>query len=298
MTQHLSGKVAIVTGGGRGIGRAIATHAASEGAAVVVCDLFARDDGVAAAEAVAHEIIQAGGRAAPCVADIAQEAGGDATAATALEQFGRVDMLVNCAGNNVRAPFTEMTREQWDSVMDVHVNGHFHCTRAAVRAILEHGGGGRIVNFASRGAFFTVPPPPPGGEAKAHRLPSVVYSAAKAAILGMTSTLALELAPANITVNAIIPSADTQLFPGKGARGSGGVPATISLDPDYIAPFVAFLGTEDASAITGRFVYVTGGDVCFYGQPLALSGARFVRKFGKWNVDELIETIPSIASAQ
>ncbi|HEY8471823.1 MAG TPA: SDR family oxidoreductase [Natronosporangium sp.] len=294
MAEHLQGKVVVVTGGGRGIGRAIAIESARQAAQVVVCDRYRDEQGAAAADEVVAEIKELGGEAVAVAADVATETGGDATVQAGLDAFGRVDMLVNCAGNNVRAPFVELTEQQWDSVMDVHVKGHFFCSRAAARAMIARGEGGRIVMVASRGAFYSLPKHAQGTP---HRYPCVVYSAAKAAILGMTQTLALELAEHRITVNALIPSADTQLFPGKGSRGAGGVPPTISLDPAYIAPFVAFLGTEAAAGITGRFVYVTGGDVCFFPQPLQLAGSYFVRKPGKWTVDQLAETIPPIAAA-
>lgn len=296
MGESLQGKVVVVTGGGRGIGRSIALEVAREGANVVVGDMFRDEAGNAAADTVVAEIKDLGRGAVPVIADVSTEAGGDAIVQAGLDEFGRVDMLVNCAGNNVRAPFVDLTEQQWDSVMNVHVKGHFFCSRAAARAMIARGEGGRIVTVASRGAFYSLPKSVQV-DGKHHRYPCVVYSAAKAAILGMTQTLALELAEHRITVNALIPSADTQLFPGKGSRGSGGVPETISLDPDYIAPFVAFLGTEAAADITGRFVYVTGGDVCFFPQPLQLSGSYFIRKPGKWTVEELSATIPPIAAA-
>ncbi|SIM72717.1 SDR family NAD(P)-dependent oxidoreductase [Micromonospora cremea] len=296
MAENMKGKVVVVTGGGRGIGRSVALEVAAQGADVVVSDMFRDEDGNTAADSVVAEIKDLGRGAVAVAADVSIEAGGDATVQAGLDEFGRIDMLVNCAGNNVRAPFVDLTEAQWDSVMGVHVKGHFFCSRAAARAMIARGEGGRIVNVASRGAFYSVPKST-RTEGVPHRYPCVVYSAAKAAILGMTQTLALELAQHRITVNALIPSADTQLFPGKGSRGAGGVPGTISLDPAYIAPFVAFLGTEAAADITGRFVYATGGDVCFFPQPLQLSGSYFVRKPGKWTVDELSTTIPPIAAA-
>lgn len=294
-SNRLRGKVAVVTGGGRGIGRAIGLEMAAHGASVVVADRRAEEGSAFVADSVVAEITQAGGSAVSVAADVSTEEDAEAIVAAGVNAFGRVDILVNCAGNNVRAPFAEMTEEQWDSVMNVHVKGHFLCSRAAVRQMLEQGEGGRIVTVASRGAFYA-PAPHKEGDPP-HRYPSVVYSTAKAAILGMTNTMALELGEAGITVNSLIPSADTQLFPGKGSRGSGGVPPTLDLDPSFIAPFIAFLATDEAASITGRFVYVTGGDVCFFPKPLALSGSKFVRKPGRWTVGELADAIPPIAAA-
>jgi NAD(P)-dependent dehydrogenase (short-subunit alcohol dehydrogenase family) len=294
VAEALKGRVAVITGGGRGIGRAVALEMAMNGADVVVCDFF-KDGERSAAHGVVEEILKLGRRGVACEADVATESGGEATTATALKEFGRVDILVNSAGNNLRAPFADMTEEQWDSVMDVHVKGHFFCSRAAARAMIAKGEGGRIVTVASRGAFYALPRQA-DGSIPTH-FPSVVYSAAKAAILGMTSTLALELAKHKITVNSLIPSAETQLFSGTANRGSGGVPQTISLDPAYIAPLIAFLGSDASADITGRFIYASGGDVCFYPRPLQMAGAYFVRKDGKWTVDELAAAIPAIASA-
>lgn len=294
MGAQLKGKVAVITGGGGGIGRAVALEMAANGASVVVADRL-NEEGSMVAEGVAAEIVAAGGKAKAAGGDVSTESGAQGMIDTALTAFGRVDILVNCAGNNIRSPFQDMTTEQWDSVMNVHVKGHFYCSRAAVRAMIAQGDGGSIINVASRGAFYN-PAPHKEGDPP-HRYPSSVYSTAKAAIMGLTSTLALELGEYGIRVNALIPSADTQLFPGKAARGAGGVPPTLDLDPSFIAPFVAFLGTKESEDITGRFVYVTGGDVCFFPQPLLLSGAKFVRKPGRWTVEELAETIPPIAAA-
>jgi 3-oxoacyl-[acyl-carrier protein] reductase len=121
MGESLKEKVVVVTGGGRGIGRSVALEVAGQGANVVVCDLFRDEEGNAAADGVVAEIKDLGRGAVAVAADVATEAGGDATVQAGLDEFGRVDMLVNCAGNNVRAPFVDLTEDQWDSVMNVHV---------------------------------------------------------------------------------------------------------------------------------------------------------------------------------
>ena len=121
----------------------------------------------------------------------------------------------------------------------------------------------------------------------------VAYAAAKAGIMGATASLARELQPMGITVNALLPSAETALFPGTQPRGAG-FPNAISLDPAFIAPVVAYLCTDQAMELTGQFIYVSGGDVCFYENPL--QPRVFIRKPGKWTIDELAEVLPSLAT--
>jgi NAD(P)-dependent dehydrogenase (short-subunit alcohol dehydrogenase family) len=142
---------------------------------------------------------------------------------------------------------------------------------------------GRIINFSSRGAAG-------GGSG------TVAYCSAKAGILGLTSQLSNELIRHGITVNAILPSADTKLFPYSGRKYKTGYPDPISVEPHYIAPMIVFLATDKAQDITGRFIYACGGDICIYARPLRLPAETntFIRKMGKWTVDELSEVIPPL----
>lgn len=278
----LTGKVAIVTGGGRGLGRAIAMGMASVGAKVVVADFFVDDAGKAAADAVADEIVSAGGEAVGSSVDISVWDGGEKLVSAAVEAFGRVDILVMCAGNlNVTSTRT-ITEAEWDFTMNVHVKQHVACSQAATRQMIAQGDGGRIIMFSSRAAFFGASP---------------AYPAAKAAIMGMSSALAREFAKDGITVNCMLPSAQTQLFPGdiSSRPVAAGHPRADDISPETICPVINYLTSDEGGVITGRFIYATGGDVCFYDPPLELGDRPvFLRSRGGWTSEQLHETIPVV----
>jgi NAD(P)-dependent dehydrogenase (short-subunit alcohol dehydrogenase family) len=284
MTRYLKGKSAIVTGGGEGgIGEAVALSLATEGAMVLVNDIARDPDGKSAADKVVEKIRNSNGKAVANYDSVVTVSGGENIIKTAISNFGRVDILVNCAGNIKRVPAIEMTEDDWDSVIDVHLKGHFNCTRAAITEMVKQRGG-RIINFSSRAAS--------GGGG------SVSYSSAKAGILGFTLALASELKEYSITVNAIVPSADTKLFPGPRPKFDSGerLPSSLWISPDYVASIVIYLATDNAQDITGRIFYASGGDICIYSTPLTIPGGMpmFVRKMGKWTVDELDEVIPPL----
>lgn len=285
MGKRLEGKVAVVTGGGskRGIGRSICLALASEGASVVVNDLSVDSEGNRAADAVVAEIVKAGGKAVANYDSVATMAGGESIIKTAVDNFGKIDILVNTAGNYLHVHPLETTEEQWDQIMNVHLKGHFACSKAAALEMVKNKTGGRIINFSSRGTFYGR-----GGEAFA-------YGTAKAGILGFTNQLARALKKENITVNCILPSATTELFPGDKVGLGDYMPTPSTTDPDFVAPIVTYLCTDEAQDITGQFVYAAGGDICFYDKPfLMASGHRFIRTNGKWTLEELDEIIPSI----
>lgn len=293
--DRLEGQVALVTGGGRGLGRSVALRLAAEGASLVIDDMYVDDEGLPAAERVAQEIRSNGGEAIAMQEDVSTTSGGDAMVATAVERFGRLDVLVTCAGNFVRGPIQDLTDEQWDSLVASHLRGHFVCARAATRQMLKQNYG-RIITVGSRGAFYDLPlskAATPSG----HKPSSTAYSAVKAGIMGFSNTLALELWETGITVNCLLPSATTQLFPGTEPRMVGGVPPSSSLDPDFIAPVVAFLATPESEAISGKVIYASGGDVILFGSQLDMSGARMVRTSGMWTLDELQEVLPTLTGA-
>lgn len=283
MTQRLKGKSAVVTGAGNpvGIGRAVAIALAAEGAKVVVNDIGRDKNGKSAADTVVEEIIKAKGTAVANYDSVATMQGGENIIKTATSNFGRIDILVNCAGNFFPKRIFETTEQEWDSILAVHLKGHFACTKAAVLEMMKQKSG-RIINFSSRGATI-------GGG-------SAVYSTAKAGILGFTSALAADLKEFNITVNAILPSAVTGLFPWAKKRMEDNLPVASSTEADYVAPMVAYLATDEAQGITGRFIYASGGDICIYPRPLLLPGDStvFIRKPGKWTIDEIGQVIPQL----
>jgi NAD(P)-dependent dehydrogenase (short-subunit alcohol dehydrogenase family) len=283
MGQKLKGKSAVVTGSGNpvGIGRAVALALAAEGAKVVVNDIGIDKDGKKAADRVVAEIIKAKGVAVANYDSVATVQGGENIIRTALTNFGKIDILVNCAGNFIPRRFADTTEQEWDSIISVHVKGHFSCIKAAIKEMIKQKSG-RIINFSSRGATV-------GGG-------SPVYSTAKAAILGLTSSLAADVKEYGITVNAILPSAVTGLFPWAKKRMEDNLPVAASTEPEYVAPMVTYLATDEAQGITGRYIYASGGDICIYPQPLLVPAESpvFIRKIGKWTVDEIGQVIPQL----
>lgn len=282
MAKKLQGKAAVVTGSGSpiGIGRAVAIALAAEGASVVVNDI-----GKDKADKVVAEIVKAGGKAIANYDSVATVQGGAGIIKTALDSFGKIDILVNCAGNFLPRRFAETTEQEWDSIMSVHIKGHFATCKAAVPEMIKQKSG-RIINFSSRGATV-------GGG-------STVYSTAKAGILGFTTALAADLNEYGITVNAMLPSAVTELFPYPKKRMEDNLPVAELTHPDYVAPTVVFLATEEAKNITGRFIYASGGDICVYPQPLMMPAGSpmFIRKIGKWTVDELARVLPALIAPE
>ena len=279
MGSRLKDKVAVVTGSGKNIGRAIAIQLAQEGAKVVTNNRSPDNpDGTAAA--VAKEINDAGGRAVAVYADVATMDGGKKIIDTALDTFGTIDILVNNAGYIRAVPFWDTTEEQWDELVGVCLKGHFTCTRFAT-PIMKDKGYGRIVNVSSRVGL--------------HGLPNLaIYAAAKAGVLGFTWSLAQELGQYGITVNCMVPSATTSMS--EGARKAGavvaGFDATSSYrrSPEHVAPIVAFLATNEASKITGQIFYTSGGHISLYPSPAPI---RSVYKEGKWTLDELSALFPT-----
>ena len=286
MTKWLEGKVAVITGSGGGIGRATALEMANQGAKVVVADIGKDANGAWMADNVVKEIVSNNGVAAASYGNVATPEGAAGIVETATKNFGRLDILVNCAGNFKIAPTIDMTDELWNSIMDVHLRGHFNCIRAAARVMIPQKSGGRIINISSRSAGI-VPGP---------KFANSAYCSAKAGILGLTSSNAVEFEPYGITVNAILPSADTKLFPGiKGPLGS--LPGSDFVDPEYVAPIMAYLATDQAQSITGRYIYARGEDVCVFARPLQVSSATLLRGRGKWTIEALHQTVSAVVGS-
>jgi 3-oxoacyl-[acyl-carrier protein] reductase len=278
--QRLTGKSAVVTGGGNGIGRAVALDLAAEGAKVVVSDIGKDQEGNNTADIVVEEIKKNNGTAIANYDSVATMAGCGNIIHTALDSFGGVDILVNCAGNFIARPIQDLTESEWDLIINTHLKGHYACCQAAVKEMLKQKSG-RIINISSRAGFAFLPGPPN----------SVAYAAAKAGIVGLSAQLSNELLDCGITVNTILPSANTQTFPGRGTRFGGG----IRENPDFIAPLIVFLATDAAKDITGRNFYACGGDICIYDRPMQFPGPHtFVRTTDKWTIDELNDIIPPL----
>jgi NAD(P)-dependent dehydrogenase (short-subunit alcohol dehydrogenase family) len=238
------GRVAIVTGAGGGLGRCHALELARRGASVVVNDLGGAVDGTGgsstAAEAVVAEIEKAGGEAVPNADSVATAEGGRAIVQTALDAFGRVDVIVNNAGILRDASFKNMAPDMADAVLDVHLRGAFNVTRPAWPLMREQGYG-RVITTSSGAGLF-------GNFGQSN------YGAAKMGLVGLTRVLAVEGAKAGIAVNAIAPIARTRMT--EEILG----PIAEKLDPDLVSPLVAYLAHETC-AVNGRIYSVGGGRV-------------------------------------
>jgi 3-oxoacyl-[acyl-carrier protein] reductase len=283
--QRLAGKSAVVTGGGSaGIGRATAIALAEEGAKVVVNDLGRDAEGKYLADKVVETIKKAGGVAVANYDSVATMEGGENIIKTAISSFGKIDILVNCAGNFKSMPTTALTEKDWDAIMSVHLKGHFSCAKAAIPEMMKQKSG-RIINFSSRGAFHGPPVANP-------EYSCLAYNTAKAGILGFTVALAGELKEQGITVNCVLPSAITTLFPGQKRPLTDNIPVPAHTEPEYVTPVIVFLASDLSKNITGQMIYACGGDICHYGRPLQLPGPHtFLRKSDKWTVEELTEVI-------
>lgn len=241
----LQGKVALVTGAGRGIGRAIARRLAAEGATVVATDLDAGSAREAAAEI--------GGTAIGLGMDVTDAVSIGAAVAAADHHFGRIDALVNNAGWDKVEPFVQSTEETWDKVLAINLRGPIACTRAVLDGMIARRAG-RIVSISSDAARV-------GSTGEA------VYAAAKAGIIGFSKTLARELARYRINVNVVCPGpTDTPLLQGIAAETpkiaealKRAVPFGRLAEPDEIAAAVAFFASDDAAFITGQTLSVSGG---------------------------------------
>ena len=242
----LEGKIALVTGSGRNIGRATVLKLAAEGAHVVVNARSNR----AEADAVAQEARTLGVKALSVVADVAHRDQVEALAARALSEFGRVDILINNAAIRPHKPFTELTMEDWEAVRGVVLDGALYLTRALIGSMVEHKYG-RVLFFTGEGAFV-------GGSGRAH------VSAAKMGLVGFARGLASEFAPHNIRVNVVSPgSIDTRRDNPEWYQGrvpnAAGIPLGRQGHVDEIAATCLFLVSDDGGFITGQTVHVNGG---------------------------------------
>jgi 3-oxoacyl-[acyl-carrier protein] reductase len=246
----LEGKVALVTGSGRNIGRATVLQLAGEGAHVVV---NARSN-QAEADAVVREAQALGVKALAVIADMVHKDQVEAMAAQALSEFGRVDILINNAAIRPHKPFTEVTQEDWEAVRGVVLDGAVYLTRAVIDSMIKNEYG-RILFFTGDGAFV-------GGKGRAH------VSAAKMGLVGFARALATEFAPNNIRVNVVSPGsidtsrANPEWYQGRPPNAAG-IPLGRQGKPDEIAATCLFLVSDDGGFITGQTIHVNGGSAYY-----------------------------------
>ena len=280
----LDGRVAIVTGGGRGIGRSISRLFAQEGAQLVINDLGGHPDGTGSDEGpardVAEEITAAGGSAISDGGDIADTDTGERLVRAAIDTYGKLDVVVNVAGILRDRMIFNLPPEDWDAVIRVHLRGHYSTIRPAAaywRSIRNPEGHFRIINFSSGSGLHGSPGQPN-------------YAAAKLGIVGLTYSLAQGLARYGVTANAIAPGASTRLtdtIPDDKRTGTGvgdSASPDPQMSPDNIAPICAFLASTESDWLTGRTLSASGYKVGLYNNPEIIAE---VGSDGPWQLDDL-----------
>ncbi len=289
MANALRGKVAVVTGSGRGIGRSLVLAMAKEGASVVVNDFVPER-----AETTAKDIKDAGGRAAAFVGDITKFEVAKELIQAAVNNFGRIDILVNNAGIGIPRMIWDMSEEDWDRTVDVHLKGTFNCTRHAC-SLMKEQGSGRIINVTSIAWLYS------WGDCN--------YAAAKAGIVGFTRTVANDMRAYGVTCNAYRPFAETGLLPPekraahwKEALKAGAITEEQAKDlltdippVETIPPLVIYLCTDEAANITGQVFDIRGGDLAVYAMPVKRNPIhKDYKKKGLWTLEELKNAVPKM----
>jgi NAD(P)-dependent dehydrogenase (short-subunit alcohol dehydrogenase family) len=268
-------RVAVVTGAGRGLGRAYALHLASKGARVVANDpggsLKGEGFDAGAAEEVAHEIRAAGGEAIACTESVATPEGGSAIIKAAFGHYGRIDILIHNAGIVRAASLKEMTQADFGAVLDVHLNGAFHVVRAAFPEMCK-AGYGRVVLTSSIGGLY-------GNHRQAN------YAVAKAGMIGLSNVVALEGAREGVKCNIIVPGAVTRMAEGLDTS------AYPPMSPELVAPVVAWLAHESCS-ISGEMLISIAGRVA----KIFLAESRGVYQ-DSWTIEQVAEQMDAIRNA-
>ncbi|MCC7487526.1 MAG: SDR family oxidoreductase [Burkholderiales bacterium] len=291
--MHLKGKAAVVTGAGRGIGREVALLLAAEGASVVVNDPGVGRGGEKTGERPADDVVagirNAGGNASPNHDSVADYLKAGLMVKQCVDGFGRIDILVNCAGNLRERMIWNMSEEDFDAVVAVHLKGHWNMCHHAIK-YMRQAGYGRIVNFSSDAFKGSV------GQCN--------YSACKAGIIGLTRSIARETARHGITANAVCPSADTRMTltdavkANRKRRYESGLMTKAEYErtlqprgPEYIAPLVAYLCLDEADYVNGQVFHIERGRIhtYYFGEEM-----KSLHKGGDgmFTIDDLIETIP------
>jgi NAD(P)-dependent dehydrogenase (short-subunit alcohol dehydrogenase family) len=269
----LDGKVAVVTGGGTGIGRAVSIDLASAGAKVVVNDYGVSVDGRDPSSEPANEVVgkirAKGGMAVASAESVATMAGGRAVVDLALKEFGDLHILVCCAGILRERMIFNMSEDEWDAVIAVHLKGHFTVMQPATRHMREKKAGS-IITFTSTAGLEGSPGQPN-------------YSAAKEGIVGLTRSTALAMARYGVRCNAISPTADTRMTQRLPGERRGLATAT---PPEAIGPVATFLASDKAAHITGQIVGVRGTEITIYSHQAPL---RTATRGEPWTPEDLAD---------
>ena len=282
--DRLKDRVAIVTGGGRGVGAAISSLLATEGASVVVNDLGTSLGGAGVDDSVAGQLVEsirsAGGTALADTSDVTSFEATRRLVARTVEEFGRLDIVINIAGNLRDRMIFNMAEEEWDAVIAVHLKGTFNTTRhAAAYWRANPGGAYRLINCASRAGIFGGPTQPN-------------YAAAKMGIVGLTLSCANALKKYGVTANCISPSASTRMLEGVNPEltASLGFGSDTAMSPANVAPAAAYLASEQSGWINGRIIGAGGRRFTLYHAPAV---EREVISTIDWDIDSAFEAIES-----
>lgn len=279
----LQGKVGIITGSGRGIGREIALLMARHGASVIVNDLGAAPDGSTTAERPAEEVVteirKAGGRAAPNFGSVVSWDDAHSMVAQAVKEFGKIDFVVNNAGNLRDVIFHKMTEQDWDAVIAVHLKGNFNLCRAAAEHFRKQQSGS-FINFTSTSGLI-------GNFGQAN------YAAAKLGIIGLTRSIALDMSRFNVRANAIAPFAWTRLTAtipeGETDAQKARVENLKKMKAEQIAPLAVFLASDQAKDITGQVFAVRGGEIVLFSLPRPV---RHIHHADGWTAEDIAAVLP------
>jgi NAD(P)-dependent dehydrogenase (short-subunit alcohol dehydrogenase family) len=277
MPDIVAGKVAIVTGAGRGIGRGIALLMAQEGASVVVCDIGASLEGAGndagPAQAVVDEIKKAGGKAIASTLSISEPGNADKIVQSAFEAFGRVDILVNNAGILRDRIFHRMSWSDWSDVINVHLNGSFLMSRACATVFREQNSGSYVHMTSTSGLVGNF------GQAN--------YMAAKLGIVGLSRGIALDMARFNIRSNCVAPFAWTRMIdsiPAETEEEKAHLAAFQQMTPEKIAPLVVYLASDKASGISGQIFSVRNNEIYLFNQTRPI---RTLQRSDGWTPDQI-----------
>ena len=287
MAETLDDKVAIVTGSGRGVGRGVAKLMAQEGASVVVVDPGVNVDGSGFDQSIAQQVVaeirESGGTAVACTESVATMSGGEQIVQTAIDNFGKLDIVVTCAGILRDRMIFNMTEQEWDDVIAVHLKGTFTVVKHAC-ILFRQQRSGRIITFSSTSGLY-------GNSGQAN------YGAAKDGIAGFTRVVARDMGRYGVTANAIAPSAATRMTgsvpqESRELRSSRGIAGGSGLqgESEDVAPFVTWLASDQAAHVNGHVFHVTDGVVTLLNEP---EPVKTIRKDSRWTVEELIRVFPA-----